>query len=440
VWEIGVEFNAAVGFELGALLAPELIGLPDSGTPNVSSERAGLDGVAAPFSLALVAARLLAGPGESSPLAGKGLPSIPGVVTVGLPTATQSMPRIVASLRIATTPGIAAAGARPDEPDGARDSLATGTAMRRLGSELHHASTPLGTSLRLIDADLHTAPVDLTRLAPPATTPRPIAIAEAIDEAIDAQTPAELDPPSVATPRRRHIDAPLALGTRNADPAQATPRSQSLVVEVPPAKTEAGTSIAATVALALETADFRGHVAPAESSERGTAIEPGVVTIATATPASESSSASRIAQLPPTADVPVPAGPDLPETIAERLQLYVDHQIGHARIKLNPPELGALDVKITMADDRAYVHIVASHAGARDALEAALPKLRALLESTGLELGGADIGAEPGGRDTVYETPRAPTVTTDAPPRESQEPKASGARPSPGDNTIDLFV
>ncbi len=84
------------------------------------------------------------------------------------------------------------------------------------------------------------------------------------------------------------------------------------------------------------------------------------------------------------------------EALASRLHWMLDHDIGEARIKLNPPALGALDVKISVHDDKTFVQLVASNAAARDELSQSLPRLRDLLSAGGLALGGATVS---GGRD-----------------------------------------
>jgi flagellar hook-length control protein FliK len=84
------------------------------------------------------------------------------------------------------------------------------------------------------------------------------------------------------------------------------------------------------------------------------------------------------------------------DALASRIQWLVDHDIGEAKIKLNPPELGALDVKIALQDDKTYVQMTAHNASARDELAQGLPRLRELLSAGGLELGGATVS---GGHD-----------------------------------------
>ena len=103
--------------------------------------------------------------------------------------------------------------------------------------------------------------------------------------------------------------------------------------------------------------------------------------------------------LPPPASPAAPVDPRTPhwhEAFASRLHWLVDHHVGEARIKLNPPELGALDVKISLQDDKTFVQLTAASSAARDELAQSLPRLRELLPPSGLELGGATVN---GGRD-----------------------------------------
>jgi flagellar hook-length control protein FliK len=83
------------------------------------------------------------------------------------------------------------------------------------------------------------------------------------------------------------------------------------------------------------------------------------------------------------------------------VQWLVDQRVGEAHIKLNPPELGAVDVKVSLVDDKTYVQLTTATAAARDELAQSLPRLRELLTVSGLELGGASVhngrdGREPG--------------------------------------------
>jgi hypothetical protein len=60
-------------------------------------------------------------------------------------------------------------------------------------------------------------------------------------------------------------------------------------------------------------------------------------------------------------------------------------------IRLDPPELGSMQIKLTMNNDQAAVSFVVSNQQAKDALEASIPRLRELLEQEGMDLAESDV-------------------------------------------------
>jgi flagellar hook-length control protein FliK len=85
--------------------------------------------------------------------------------------------------------------------------------------------------------------------------------------------------------------------------------------------------------------------------------------------------------------------------LSERLLMMTENGTQTARIKLHPEHLGPLDVHITVEDDTARVWFGAQHAQTREALEAALPRLRELFADQGLDLVHTDIGTDRQSRD-----------------------------------------
>lgn len=80
--------------------------------------------------------------------------------------------------------------------------------------------------------------------------------------------------------------------------------------------------------------------------------------------------------------------------LGSRLQMMVGQNLQTAEIRLDPPELGALDIKIKITNDVATVNITSAHAQVREALETAIPKLREMFEESGLLLGDVNVGQE----------------------------------------------
>lgn len=68
------------------------------------------------------------------------------------------------------------------------------------------------------------------------------------------------------------------------------------------------------------------------------------------------------------------------------------HQV--AELHLNPPNLGPLEVRLTISNDQASALFVSHHSAVRDAIETALPRLREMLADNGIMLGNVTVGSE----------------------------------------------
>ncbi len=83
--------------------------------------------------------------------------------------------------------------------------------------------------------------------------------------------------------------------------------------------------------------------------------------------------------------------PDWDEDMGQRILWMQSKSISAAEIKLNPPHLGPITVRIDMNQDQASVAFSAQHGAAREALEAAIPKLREMMSSQNLNLADVDV-------------------------------------------------
>lgn len=68
--------------------------------------------------------------------------------------------------------------------------------------------------------------------------------------------------------------------------------------------------------------------------------------------------------------------------------------VQQASLKLNPANMGPVEVKLHMNHDQATISFIAQHAATRDALEQALPRLRESFQENGMELAHADVSQE----------------------------------------------
>lgn len=69
-------------------------------------------------------------------------------------------------------------------------------------------------------------------------------------------------------------------------------------------------------------------------------------------------------------------GQQLLHTLKDKVELQLNQQVQQARIKLDPPEMGRMELTVRLEGDRLQIQINASHAGIRDAITAQADRLR----------------------------------------------------------------
>ncbi len=125
-------------------------------------------------------------------------------------------------------------------------------------------------------------------------------------------------------------------------------------------------------------------------------------------------------------DVP-PQHPQWSHALGERMQWMVGQHLQKAEIRLDPPELGSLDVKVTVNKDHATVHFVTHNPQVRDALEAATPRLREMFADSGLNLGNVNVSQESFHQQTAHDNGGNATANGGA----AAEEDAAGSIASP---------
>lgn len=66
-----------------------------------------------------------------------------------------------------------------------------------------------------------------------------------------------------------------------------------------------------------------------------------------------------------------------------------------AELVLNPPSMGSVDVRLNLSGSEAGAQFYSPHPAVREAIEAALPRLREMLADAGLSLGETLVSSEP---------------------------------------------
>ena len=106
---------------------------------------------------------------------------------------------------------------------------------------------------------------------------------------------------------------------------------------------------------------------------------------------------TEVAAAPVTARVDTPLGtPGWGDAFQQKVVWMVDRHLEGAELHINPPHLGPVDVMLNLTADGAQIAFTSPHAAVREAIEASLPELRDALDSRGVSLGQASVGADSG--------------------------------------------
>ena len=376
--------------------------------------------------------------GESLPVTGNALPAAAVGGTCDSTAASSALAKPVTSATLASTTGADLL---------ARLKLAAAPAADDQNSAPPAPSADAATALPFADLDTPaTLDVAATKPAAVAST-APTAAAQAapgpdVAAALEVALPqAVAQDPTAKSPRAGQAGVPdHAVGISSA--------------------AEAGTDLRATQTSAMtaptpiaEVADAGARPAHREATLDAFAL-PATTPYGDAAPPATATSALAPAQshaataVAATADASTPAGggaaidtraDNWHEALASRVQVLVDQHVGEAHIRLNPPELGAVDIKISLVDDKTFVQLTAANSAARDELTQSLPRLRELLSAGGLSLGGASVHGGSGGQGGEG-PPRRVAVPAYAPFANADDDLAPvwAAARAPG--RIDLFA
>jgi len=79
------------------------------------------------------------------------------------------------------------------------------------------------------------------------------------------------------------------------------------------------------------------------------------------------------------------------ESFGQRVQWVVNQSMSGAQIRLNPQNMGPIEVRIQMQNDQAVVSFTAQHGATREAIDAALPRLREMLSEQNVNVVDIDV-------------------------------------------------
>jgi flagellar hook-length control protein FliK len=89
--------------------------------------------------------------------------------------------------------------------------------------------------------------------------------------------------------------------------------------------------------------------------------------------------------------------------LGQKVLWMVSSQQQVVELTLNPPDLGPLQVVLSINNDQASATFVSPHADVRQALEAALPRLREMMADSGISLGNMTVSADTSQQQSGFE-------------------------------------
>ncbi|MDP2785925.1 MAG: flagellar hook-length control protein FliK, partial [Sulfurimicrobium sp.] len=117
-----------------------------------------------------------------------------------------------------------------------------------------------------------------------------------------------------------------------------------------------------------------------------------------------------------------------------------------AELHLNPPNLGPMEVRLTINNDQVSALFVSHQPAVREAIEAAMPRLREMFADSGMMLGNATVSSDslPQHQNPGRERPSGSESRSDSPLVEgySMPLTSRGTMPLHGDGRglVDLFA
>lgn len=241
-----------------------------------------------------------------------------------------------------------------------------------------------------VEADEETAPTDVLPVAPDlaALLPALAALmpsARAVtpvdpgkQSAEPVMTAAVDDAPVTANPALlAQVDTEAQAG-EEAFPSPRQPARQAIGLSAQPMRAETDATLIA--------ADPQLTVAAAEHANPTTAA-PAVASLAHTAPSGTAATS--------VVHVGTPVGNrGWDAEVGQKIVLLVNRQESRAELTLTPPQLGKLEITISVNGDQTSATFVSASPAAREALEQALPRLREMLAEAGISLGQANVNAE----------------------------------------------
>ncbi|MFZ6744178.1 flagellar hook-length control protein FliK [Undibacterium sp. JH2W] len=100
------------------------------------------------------------------------------------------------------------------------------------------------------------------------------------------------------------------------------------------------------------------------------------------------------------------------KAVGQKVVWMVGEGLQSAELTLNPPDLGPLQVVLKVSNDQANASFTSAQPEVREALEAALPRLKQMLSDAGVQLTGFSVNSQAAGQGQNFAQQQARTIAT----------------------------
>lgn len=107
------------------------------------------------------------------------------------------------------------------------------------------------------------------------------------------------------------------------------------------------------------------------------------------------------------------SSPGWGDVLGDRVMWMVGQQQQGAELRLNPPALGPLEIKLSMADGQATLTFSTQHLPVKEALEAATPRLKEIFSESGINLGSVSVNVGTSSQQQQAEAQHTPRQGAD---------------------------
>lgn len=264
---------------------------------------------------------------------------------------------------------------------GANGNSVTSLAIRQNTDESHDDAVPDDTSLLKVDAQQQL----LDALLMPRTLPVSIEQVKT-GEAL----PAMLLQPSLPTMTRGQMPS-VSSTTLMPQPAISLENTVAAKMELPPTQAMSVQQVAPQLMTAMAAATPEVAAQPPAGGE-ATNVVSRESRLAPSTTLKLDTEDSRWSQ-------------QLQRVLGERLQVQVKNQIQHATIRLDPPDMGKIDISLHIENGRMQVQINASHADVYRALQQTSNDLRQSLTEQNVVQVNVQVSSQSGGQQQSKDAP-----------------------------------